>query len=517
MSSSMSRLHRPALAALLLAALAAALPLAAAAAEAGASLDPLAPGLSGRQRLERLVERVRHEQKGIETLEARFVQTQESSMLLEPEESTGTFSYAAPDKVRWEYDLAEADLGGDRRRRDDHLVPRPRAAPSSSPSVATRRRSSSTSAPAARSRRCWSTSRVTARFPERAGEPYALELEPRYERIRKRLDSMTLWIDARAVRAGAAALRRGRRRRHRVPLRGPRDQRPISGRALRAAPLPTGVEVTCRPRPQPLTARPWTWPRNWPRPGRGSSLARDGRARRGRLTTAARHDRDPGLHAGRDAGRGQGAGAADPRRASAPRSCSPTSTTWRCGRGSTVIERLGGLHAFTGWRRPILTDSGGYQVFSLAAAAQGRRRRRDLQEPRRRRRGAFTPEGVVGMQAAHRRRRRDGARRVPALAGRARRRRGVVAAHPGWAGRSLAALAPARAAGRRGALFGIVQGSVLRRSPPARGGGPRGARARRRLRRLRDRRRQRRRARAAAPRGGRGHGPASCPRSGRAT
>jgi len=33
--------------------------------------------------------------------------------------------------------------------------------------------------------------------------------------------------------------------------------------------------------------------------------------------------------------------------------------------GIDVIERLGGLHAFTGWRRPILTDSGGFQVWSL--------------------------------------------------------------------------------------------------------------------------------------------------------
>jgi queuine tRNA-ribosyltransferase len=35
--------------------------------------------------------------------------------------------------------------------------------------------------------------------------------------------------------------------------------------------------------------------------------------------------------------------------------------------GEGVIEELGGLHAFTGWDRPILTDSGGFQVFSLAA------------------------------------------------------------------------------------------------------------------------------------------------------
>jgi queuine tRNA-ribosyltransferase len=33
--------------------------------------------------------------------------------------------------------------------------------------------------------------------------------------------------------------------------------------------------------------------------------------------------------------------------------------------GADVIERLGGIHAFSGWDGPILTDSGGYQVFSL--------------------------------------------------------------------------------------------------------------------------------------------------------
>ena len=35
--------------------------------------------------------------------------------------------------------------------------------------------------------------------------------------------------------------------------------------------------------------------------------------------------------------------------------------------GLEVIERFGGLHGFNGWRRPILTDSGGFQVFSLGA------------------------------------------------------------------------------------------------------------------------------------------------------
>lgn len=35
--------------------------------------------------------------------------------------------------------------------------------------------------------------------------------------------------------------------------------------------------------------------------------------------------------------------------------------------GPEVVEHLGGLHRFMGWQRPILTDSGGFQVFSLAA------------------------------------------------------------------------------------------------------------------------------------------------------
>jgi queuine tRNA-ribosyltransferase len=38
--------------------------------------------------------------------------------------------------------------------------------------------------------------------------------------------------------------------------------------------------------------------------------------------------------------------------------------------GCDVIETTGGLHRFSGWDGPILTDSGGYQIFSLAALAR---------------------------------------------------------------------------------------------------------------------------------------------------
>ena len=50
--------------------------------------------------------------------------------------------------------------------------------------------------------------------------------------------------------------------------------------------------------------------------------------------------------------------------------------------GAEVIERMGGLHEFMGWRRPIITDSGGFQVFSMghgSVADEIKRRRGDRQ------------------------------------------------------------------------------------------------------------------------------------------
>jgi queuine tRNA-ribosyltransferase len=48
--------------------------------------------------------------------------------------------------------------------------------------------------------------------------------------------------------------------------------------------------------------------------------------------------------------------------------------------GAERIERMGGLHEFMGWRRPIVTDSGGFQVFSMghgSVADEIKRRRGD--------------------------------------------------------------------------------------------------------------------------------------------
>ncbi|KAA6440979.1 tRNA guanosine(34) transglycosylase Tgt [Dyadobacter flavalbus] len=38
--------------------------------------------------------------------------------------------------------------------------------------------------------------------------------------------------------------------------------------------------------------------------------------------------------------------------------------------GLDILQKAGGLHAFNGWDRPILTDSGGYQVYSLAGTGR---------------------------------------------------------------------------------------------------------------------------------------------------
>ena len=42
--------------------------------------------------------------------------------------------------------------------------------------------------------------------------------------------------------------------------------------------------------------------------------------------------------------------------------------------GDRIIKQMGGLHKFMSWNKPILTDSGGFQVFSLAGLRRLRKR-----------------------------------------------------------------------------------------------------------------------------------------------
>jgi queuine tRNA-ribosyltransferase len=136
--------------------------------------------------------------------------------------------------------------------------------------------------------------------------------------------------------------------------------------------------------------------------------------------------------------------------------------------GIDVVEGLGGLHPFSGWAGPLLTDSGGFQVFSLGALRRvddgGVTFRSHLDgSPLR-----FTPENVVAMQ---RRLGVDIAMMLdecppwPVEHGQAEAswRRTLAwarQAREAWEATASAGGNGARGAGRL--LFGIVQGSVYR-------------------------------------------------------
>src|ERR1044071_9793673 len=67
--------------------------------------------------------------------------------------------------------------------------------------------------------------------------------------------------------------------------------------------------------------------------------------------------------------------------------------------GDERIARFGGLHAFIGWDRPILTDSGGYQVFSLAERRVIREEGAEFQSHLVGSRHLLTPERATDIQA----------------------------------------------------------------------------------------------------------------------
>lgn len=66
--------------------------------------------------------------------------------------------------------------------------------------------------------------------------------------------------------------------------------------------------------------------------------------------------------------------------------------------GLEVLEAAGGLHQFNGWHKPILTDSGGYQVFSLAANRKLTEEGAIFQSHIDGSKHLFTPEKVMDIQ-----------------------------------------------------------------------------------------------------------------------
>ena len=66
--------------------------------------------------------------------------------------------------------------------------------------------------------------------------------------------------------------------------------------------------------------------------------------------------------------------------------------------GLDVLETVGGLHKFNGWDRPILTDSGGFQVFSLTGIRKMKEEGVTFQSHIDGSRHLFTPENVMDIQ-----------------------------------------------------------------------------------------------------------------------
>jgi outer membrane lipoprotein carrier protein len=167
------------------------------AAEPDSLPDPRDSALAPSQRLEALLDRMRFEHERLATLEADFVQHKHSVMLLEPSRSSGVFSYAAPNKVRWEYlnpnpisllitddemmiwyrDLQRAEKAGVGKQSQRILE------------------YMGASASMDKLLRYFS---VSLRMPEDASAPSVLRLSPLYERVAKRIQELETWIDSKS-------------------------------------------------------------------------------------------------------------------------------------------------------------------------------------------------------------------------------------------------------------------------------------------------------------------------------
>ncbi len=161
---------------------------------AAAPPDPAAEGLGLRERLDRLVERVKYEQNLIVTLQARLFQRRQGDLLLEPVEERGWLRYRPPDALRWEIvepkpsitavhgdtaTLWYVDLGTAKvtevGRLSEQIL--------------------EYMGPAGSLETLLKYFAVQAEFPENEGDPYYLHLTPDYRSVEKRIREIDLWID----------------------------------------------------------------------------------------------------------------------------------------------------------------------------------------------------------------------------------------------------------------------------------------------------------------------------------
>ena len=134
--------------------------------------------------------------------------------------------------------------------------------------------------------------------------------------------------------------------------------------------------------------------------------------------------------------------------------------------GAERIARLGGLHRFMHWEKPILTDSGGFQVMSLAGRRKLTEKGVTFQSHIDGSRHELTPERSIEIQHlldADITMQLDECLKLPAPKEEVRR---AMELSIRWAERSKAAFQQRPGYG----LFGIVQGGTdpdLRRTPPS--------------------------------------------------
>ena len=128
--------------------------------------------------------------------------------------------------------------------------------------------------------------------------------------------------------------------------------------------------------------------------------------------------------------------------------------------GGEIVQSLGGLHGFMHWRRPILTDSGGFQVWSLETRNKVSEDGVEFRAPVDGSLTFLSPERAMEVQAqlgSDIQMIFDECLSYPATAAEAR---ASMELSLRWAGRSRAAFDAGTAPGRGAAVFGIVQGGM---------------------------------------------------------
>ncbi len=162
--------------------------------EPDAPPDPTAEDVGLRERMSRLVERVKYEQNRIETLQARLVQHLTTELLLEPELSRGWVRYRPPEEIRWEFTEPKPSV----------LTVRGDVATTWYPDLGTAEVAEVSRlseqvltylGPAGSLETLMKYFTVQVEFPEEAGSPYHLHLTPDYRRLEKYVQTIDIWID----------------------------------------------------------------------------------------------------------------------------------------------------------------------------------------------------------------------------------------------------------------------------------------------------------------------------------